>query len=65
MKICWLMSKIALNVIFYVRFASKYGNFFIEREYLILNRLSWDDKEINKETIALYPVEKDRMETKL
>ena len=59
------MSKITWYVIFYVRFASKYGIFLIEREYIILNRLSWDDKEINKETIALYPVEKDRMETKL
>jgi len=29
------------------------------------NGLSWDDRGINKETIAVHLIEKDRMETKL
>ena len=46
-------------------FCIKVWQFFHRTGISFLNGLSWDDKEINKETIALYPVEKDRMETKL
>ena len=53
-------------MIFQVRFPSRYGFFFLYKTGIFLNyQLSWDDREIDKETIALHPVEKDQVETKL
>ena len=46
-------------------FCIKVWQFFHRTGIFFNNRLSWDDREINKETITLYPVEKDQKETKL